>query len=121
MTPLLAWIHPPCSKSRGLLALLAESGRNVSLRHYQDDPPTTEELRDAVRKLQLEHPRELARSKEALFEELGLAEASEEEVFVALAANPSLIQRPILFSGERALIARPPEKAIEWLEQVADA
>ncbi len=43
-------------------------------------------------------------------------ELSEEEWIVALATHPILIERPIVVSGERAVVGRPPEKALELLD-----
>ncbi|MDT7623104.1 MAG: hypothetical protein QOG57_2862, partial [Pseudonocardiales bacterium] len=53
---------------------------------------------------------------EARYRELGLAGADRDTVLDALAANPILIERPIVLVGDRAVVARPPERALELLE-----
>lgn len=115
MQELLAWINPRCSKSRGLVALLEESGQSYQLREYLQDPPSVTELQRALVALGTNDPRVLIRTKESLYGELGLAQADAEQLLEALAAHPSLLERPVLFAGERAVVARPPEKAQELL------
>ena len=57
------------------------------------------------------------RKKEALYQELGLADdrLSEDDLVDALAANPVLIERPIVVSGDKAAIGRPPEAVLAIL------
>jgi arsenate reductase len=51
--------------------------------------------------------------KEAGATELPLED--DEAVLAALEARPELLQRPIVVRGDRAVLARPPEKALELL------
>jgi arsenate reductase (glutaredoxin) len=115
MQALIAWIHPRCSKSRGLLQLLEEAGQQALQREYMNDPPSVAELEAALEMLGESDPRVLIRTKETLYSELGLAEADRAGLLTALAAHPILLERPILFVGERAIIARPPELALPLL------
>lgn len=115
MEELIAWINPRCSKSRGLLALLEEAGHSCQIREYLEDPPSVIELQQALQALGSDDPRVLIREKESLYNELGLADAGREALLEALAAHPSLLERPVLFAGDRAVVARPPEKAHELL------
>jgi arsenate reductase (glutaredoxin) len=39
----------------------------------------------------------------------------DETVLSALEARPELLQRPIVVRGDRAVLARPPEKVLELL------
>jgi arsenate reductase len=43
----------------------------------------------------------------------GLAGAPDDEIVAAMAARPELLQRPIVVRGDRAVLARPPEKVLE--------
>ena len=115
MQELLAWINPRCSKSRGLVALLEESGQSFRLREYLEDPPSVTELQQALVALGTNDPSVLIRTKESLYSELGLAAADSQQLLEAMAAHPSLLERPVLFAGDRAIVARPPEKAQELL------
>ena len=58
----------------------------------------------------------LLRTKEPQFKELGLnANSPEKEILAAIVANPGLLNRPIVEVGDRAVIARPVEKALELI------
>jgi arsenate reductase len=60
-------------------------------------------------------PADLVR-KDKRFEELGLKAddyTSPEAVVALLLEHPELMQRPVIFRGERAVIARPSEKVLE--------
>lgn len=74
------------------------------------------ELRELLRKADL-GPRELLRALEPLVRELGLdhAEVSDEELIAQMVEHPQLVQRPIVVSGDRALLARPIERVLELL------
>jgi arsenate reductase len=73
-------------------------------------PLTAKELGVLCRKLGV-LPREILRTKDPAYEELGLASGrhSDAELLALMAANPGLIQRPIVVKGDRAVVARPVE------------
>ncbi len=108
------WINPACSKCHSALSLLDEAGAEYTVRRYLDDPPTVDELHGVLRRLGLE-PWDIARLGEAAAKELDLASWSREPEdrdrwIAALAANPALIQRPIITADdERAVVGRSPE------------
>ncbi|WP_433255424.1 arsenate reductase family protein [Streptosporangium sp. CA-135522] len=111
------WHNPRCSKSRTALAALTESGREVTVRRYLDDPPTSAELSEILDLLGLQ-PWDITRMGEDRARELGLASAPRErERWIAiLAANPVLIQRPIVLTEDgRAVVARDGESLEELL------
>lgn len=56
------------------------------------------------------------RAKEPVYDELGLARASRDELLDAMVAHPILIQRPIVILGDRAVVARPPERVLGLLD-----
>lgn len=104
------WHNPRCSKSREALALLKEKGVEPEVRLYLDTPPGTEELKGLITKLGLSSAREMMRTKEAIYKDLGLKDVTDEDALIAaMADNPKLIERPILVVGDRAVIGRPPE------------
>ena len=102
--------NPRCSKSRQTLALIQESGKTVDIIQYLDTPPTANELAEVLNLLRMA-PQELVRTKEALFKELGLHEQTltDQQWIQILCENPKLIERPIVVSGNKAVIGRPPE------------
>jgi arsenate reductase (glutaredoxin) len=103
------WHNPRCSKSRQTLALIEAAGAEVSVRRYLDNPPTLAELEAAATALGM-RPIEMIRKGEAKFKELQLSKDSGDTVLLkAMAENPILIERPIVFKGAKAVIGRPPE------------
>ena len=96
------WHNPRCSKSRETLALIADQAPEIRL--YLQNPPTLDELREAAARLG--SARALLRAKE---DGAPGPTASDEDILRALAQNPRLIERPIVFHKSRAAIGRPPE------------
>jgi arsenate reductase (glutaredoxin) len=119
--PVTIWTNPRCSKSRGAEQLLAERGVLLRRVQYLDSPPSRAELEDVLVKLGTPDPRVLVRTGEALYTDLGLADAGRDALLDALAAHPQLIERPVVIAGDRAVVARPPEKLLELLTDAADA
>lgn len=109
------WHNPRCSKSRGALELLTEHGVEADVVRYLDTAPTRAQLEDVLRRLGTDDPRAIVRTGEAEYRELGLADADRDTLLDALAAHPVLIERPIVVLGERAVVARPPERVLDLL------
>ena len=105
------WHNPRCSKSRETLALVEKRfpDETIEIRRYLDDPPSKEEIEEAIEQLGLDSVRGLARTKEALFKELSLTDATDPELVNALADHPKLIERPVVFFNGSAVIGRPPQ------------
>ena len=116
MGEILVYHNPSCSKSRGALAILGERGVATDVVEYLEAPPdraTLERIVDAVP----DPPAELVR-KDQRFKELGLDAADytdRESVIGLLLEHPELMQRPVVFRGGRAVIARPSDKVLELL------
>ncbi|MFY9141858.1 arsenate reductase (glutaredoxin) [Sulfuricurvum sp.] len=110
------WHNPKCSKSREALKLLEEKGTPYEVFKYLETTPSRQAIADLLQKLGIS-ARELMRTKEDVYKELGLAAVTEEAKLIdALAEYPKLIERPILIEENRALIGRPVEKVIEFLD-----
>lgn len=106
--------NPRCSKSRQALALLLDNGVEPEIVEYLKAPPSRAELTALLERLDLE-PRELMRRKEKEYRDLGLDDPSlgGDALIDAMIAHPKLIERPIITDGERAVLGRPPENALE--------
>ena len=116
-TALRIYHNPRCSNSRGACALLAEQGLIPEVVDYLKDPPTLGTLRELVGMLGLK-PLDVIRQGEAVFKEHYAGRTLSDEAWLeALAAHPVLLQRPIVVMGGRAIVARPPEKLLEWLQR----
>ena len=115
MNDLRIWHNPRCSKSRQTLALLQERGLTPIIIDYRETPPDAAELRDTLKKLG-RTAIEIIRTGDALFRELGLSKTdSQKKLITAMASNPMQIERPIVFSGTKAALGRPPEAVLEIL------
>ena len=108
--------NPRCSKSRQTLAILEEQGIEPEVIKYLETPPTEAELSDILTMLGRE-PRELMRKGEDPYKENNLADdgLSRDALIAAMVANPILIERPIVVTGGKAAVGRPPESVLDIL------
>jgi arsenate reductase len=109
------YFNPSCSKCRTAQGILADKGVEATFVRYLDTPPTIDELRHLMALLGIDDPRAMMRTGESVYQELELGKASPDDLLAALAAHPVLLERPIVVVGERAVIARPPERLLEIL------
>jgi arsenate reductase len=110
------WHNPRCSKSRAAKAILDDRSISYDERRYLEQPPTAEEL-DRVLAAMGKQPWEVARLEEDKAKQLDLRRLphDRDRWLAVMAANPILIERPILVDDDgRAVLGRPPE-AIEAL------
>jgi arsenate reductase len=109
--------NPRCSKSRQALELLVGRGIEPKIIEYLKAPPTAEQLLALCARMGL-RPVQLVRTRERRFRELGLSlddRRSDGAWCRILSENPVLIERPIVVSGRRAVLGRPPERVLEIL------
>lgn len=112
----VVWYNPRCSKCRGAEELLAAYGVPVDRLFYLDTPPSQAEIVRVLGLLGAADPRTLMRTAEPRYSELGLAEASDDELVDAMTRYPELIERPVVIWADRAVVARPPELLLPLLE-----
>ena len=76
--------------------------------NYYTAPLTKKKLRELLSKMGIS-ARELLRTSEPIYRELGLSkgESTEEQLIALMIEHPDLIQRPIVERGERAVLGRP--------------
>ena len=110
------FFNPECSNCRTAAAILEERGVDADYIRYLETSPTRADLEDVLVKLGTDDPRDIVRTKEPIYAELGLDSADRDQLLDAMAANPILIQRPIVIHGDRAVVARPPERLLELLD-----
>ena len=102
-----------CSKCRTAKTLLDEQGVAATYYRYLDHAPTRDQIEAVIAKLGIDDPRAMMRTGESAYEDLGLADADADALIDAMATHPILIERPIVVVGDRAVIARPPERALD--------
>jgi arsenate reductase len=104
--------NPRCSTSRKALELLREAGVEPEIVEYLQSPPSRTRLRQLIRDAGL-GVREAMRTKEPLFKELGLGEASDAALLDAMIAHPILIERPFVATAKGVRLGRPVERVLE--------
>jgi arsenate reductase len=113
-TRLVIYHNPSCSKSRETLQILEHNNLTPRVIEYLDEPPTRQELKKIMQMLGIS-ARDLLRTGEQIYQDAKLDNEalSEDEIISAICTHPILLQRPIVVSGERAIIGRPPAKVLE--------
>ncbi|MBS0151814.1 MAG: arsenate reductase (glutaredoxin) [Nitrospira sp.] len=99
---------PTCTTCRQVVQLLKDSGKPYTAINYYEHPFTKEQLQNLLKKAGLS-PRDVLRTKEEIYQELGLAkkQLSDDELLDLMVKHPDLIQRPIVEKGDQAVLARP--------------
>jgi len=107
MNHVTIWHNPRCSKSREALSILEDSGCEMNVVKYLETTPTKDEITTALTMLGM-NPKELMRTKEDIFKELDLQNEDDYDKLVdAMVENPKLIERPVIFKENLAIIGRP--------------
>ena len=104
-----------CTTCRRLAELLAERGIDFERVEYHVEGLPEDKLRELLGKAGL-RPIDVLRRREPLVDELGIDDAiGDDELIALMVEHPVLVQRPIVERGDRAVLARPPEKVLELL------
>lgn len=105
------WHNPRCGKSRTTLERLTRAGVTPTVIEYLKNPPTKARIQAVLGLLGFDDPRALMRTGEPVYKELGLAKVTAKAALIeAMAANPILIERPVVIKDEKkAVLGRPPE------------
>jgi arsenate reductase (glutaredoxin) len=106
--------NPKCSTSRKTLDLLRDNGIEPEIVQYLKTPPSRAELKQMISDAGLD-VRTAVRKREALYSELELAEASDDQLLDAMAEHPILIERPFVVTGKGTRLARPIDSVREIL------
>jgi arsenate reductase len=102
-----------CSKSRQCLALIPSE--KVEIINYLETPLNKEELASLIQKIGI-NPSELIRKGETIWKENYKGkDLSEEDCLNAMVHHPKLMERPIVESGNKAIVCRPPELVNSFL------
>src|SRR2546423_11047399 len=111
---------PTCTKCREMDRFLRDSNVDFSKINYYLQPLSEKKLRELIKKMGIK-PRELLRTSEAVYRELGLGKKdfNDDEIISLMVKNSDLIQRPIVERGNRAVLGRPTENVKVLLTQKA--
>lgn len=116
MSKITVYEKPACTTCRKLHTLLVENGVDFETVDYHVTGLGDQELRELLRKAGV-GPRAILRTREPLVKELDLerSDLPDEQLIALMVEHPQLVQRPIVVSGERAVLARPVERVLELL------
>ncbi|HRV59931.1 MAG: arsenate reductase [Solirubrobacterales bacterium] len=103
---------PTCTTCRKLYRLLEAEGVDFDKVNYHVTGLTEDEIRDLLGKADITAAEALRMREDGARD---LASADEDEIIAAMAERPELLQRPIVVNGDRAVLARPIERALEVL------
>jgi arsenate reductase len=101
---------PTCTKCREMDRFLRDSNIDFTQVNYYLEPLSEKQLRGLIKKMGIK-PRELLRTSESIYRELGLGkkELTDDEIISLMVKHPDLMQRPIVERGDRAVLGRPTE------------
>lgn len=109
------WHNPNCGTSQGTLALLRERPEvELAVVEYLKNPPTAEKLAQLYRDAGM-RPADGLRLRGTDAAERGLPGAEDAVVLAAMAADPRLIERPLVETERGVRLCRPKERVLEIL------
>jgi arsenate reductase len=119
MADVTLYHNPRCTKSRQALQLADDAGEHftIDVVKYLDTPTSAEELRVILDKLEDEPARLVRRER---WDELGVTAAdvtTREGIIEVLTKHPSLMERPLIVTADRAFIGRPTERVSEFFDR----
>ena len=117
MAELTVYEKHTCTTCKNLAELLREQGIDYDAVDFHVFPLDADELRELVAKTG-EPAQALFRTREPVYAEFGLADRDvpDDEAIALMAEHPQLLQRPVVVRGERAVLARPIDRALELLD-----
>lgn len=110
--PVTIYHNPRCNTSRKTLALLRDKGIEPTVIEYLKTPYTVAQLKTLLGQLKLP-VKAIVRKKEAAAAGVDVAKLSEDQLIAAMAKYPIIVERPIVVSGGKAALGRPPENVLK--------
>ena len=116
MNKITVYEKPTCTTCRKVEKAFLEQGIDFNKVNYYIKPFTKNKLKSLLSKMKME-PSELLRKNDEAYKQLKskIEKISEEEILNLMIKNPDLVQRPIVEKGDKAILARPPERINEIL------
>jgi arsenate reductase len=96
--------------------LLDDAGADYEYREYTQDPLSKTEIKKVLGLLGL-GPKDVLRKNDKAYKELGLTgKETDAKLIGHMAEHPTLLQRPIVVLGKKAVVGRPPERVLELVK-----
>ncbi|GIK22633.1 MAG TPA: Spx/MgsR family RNA polymerase-binding regulatory protein [Ignavibacteriaceae bacterium] len=114
MSKITVYEKPTCTTCRKVAKAFSEQGIDFQRVNYYIEPFSKSLLKSLLKKMNMK-PLELIRTKDDSYKRLKneIEKLSNEELIDLMVKNPDLIQRPIVEKGNKAILARPPERIKE--------
>ena len=114
MSQITVYEKPTCTTCRKVAKAFSDQGIDFQKVNYYIQPFSKALLKSLIRKMKMK-PTELLRTKDDAYKEIKskIDRLSDEEIIELMVKNPDLIQRPIVEKGNKAILARPPERISE--------
>lgn len=108
--------NPRCSKSRQTLSLIEGKNKKVEIIEYLETPATVEEIESILEKLGIKAI-DLVRKKEKIWiEDYKGRDLTDKKIIEAMVEYPKIMERPIVIDGNKAIIGRPPENVLTFMD-----
>lgn len=115
MSDVVVYHNVSCSKSRGALEILRDRGVDAQVVEYLKTPPSRADLERILDAID-DEPAALVRTDDDKFKVLGVPKpTTRADVIALLLDHPEVMQRPVVFVGDKAVIARPSERVLDLL------
>tara|TARA_Y100000746_G_C15434905_1_gene420208 strand:- start:1134 stop:1484 length:351 start_codon:yes stop_codon:yes gene_type:complete len=116
MSDIKIYHNPRCSKSREALKLIKDKGIDPEIIDYLKLVPSEDDIREILNKLDID-PIEIVRKGEQAYKDQTKSKRplNDHEIIRMLHAYPKTIERPIIIKNNKAIIARPPEKVLDFI------
>ncbi len=110
--------NPKCGTSRNVLEIIRSTGDEPEVIEYLKTPPSRERIQE-IAKMAGATIRDFLRERGTPYHELGLddRDLSDTALLDAIEAHPILLNRPIVVTSKGAVLARPKETVIPFLEK----
>jgi len=119
MSKIRVYEKPTCTTCRKVAKTFLEQGIDFEKVNYYIEPFTKSKMKSLLAKMNMK-PSELLRKNDEAYKKLKskIEQLSEDEILDMMIRNPDLVQRPIVEKGNKAILARPPERIKELFSQV---
>lgn len=114
MSEIKIYHNPNCSKSRKTLEILKAKGKEPLIINYKEVGLSYKELSRLIDILDSDL-KSLVRNNDDMYKENPFNLKDKEELIKGLIQNPHVLQRPIVFNQNKAVVCRPPEKVLELI------
>ena len=114
---LTVYHNPRCRKSREAVQYLEDKGLSFDIVKYLEQSFDKNTLGEVLKKIE-KKPSEILRKNEVLWKkEYASKDLSEDQIIQLLVEQPKLIERPIVTTADKGVLARPIENLMEFLNK----